>query len=91
MIEITAIRLDGGDDHEHIAEVMWRSSSTTTGACTVEALVEWLNAAVENHATTMGGAGRVEVGVVSHADRPAHLRARVGGVWGDDLLSLPRF
>lgn len=39
MIQSTAIRLAGGEAHEHITDVRWRSASTSAGQSTRPAIV----------------------------------------------------
>ncbi len=91
MIEITAVRLMGGDAHEHITDVQWRSAAASVGESTTEAIVEWLSASKDNHAVLVKGSDRVSVAVVLTPDRPPHLRACSDGAWTDDLLALPAF
>jgi predicted metalloprotease with PDZ domain len=50
MIEITAIRFAGGNDHEHITDVQWRSAATYAGLIPVPALIAWLGANDGNQA-----------------------------------------
>jgi hypothetical protein len=43
MIQVTAIRLSGGNLHEHISELQWRNTSTSSsGSSTRSQLVAWL-------------------------------------------------
>jgi Protein of unknown function (DUF3892) len=91
MIEITAIRLAGGEGHENIAELMWRSAATSVGRCTRQAIVDWLGGSAMNRAVVEVSSEVVELAVVGGPDEPPHLRARRDGAWTDDLLALPRF
>jgi hypothetical protein len=91
VIEITAIRFEGGRGHEHVVEVMWRSSATAVGRTTAQAIVDWLDAGSENQATVTDGHGRLEVAVARMPGRAPHLRCCADGVWTDDLLWLPTF
>jgi hypothetical protein len=77
MIEITAIRLDGGTAHEHITHLQWHSKSSS-GLSSREALIEWLNERSENQAVVAGkgecpgaGSGTTRAGAVH-----SHLRRR---------------
>jgi hypothetical protein len=90
MIEITAIRLEGGRDHEHITAVLWRAT-TSMGLTTRQAIVDWLSESSENRAVVADGTGWVDVAVERRPTQPPHLRTRMHGRWTDHLLSLPRF
>jgi len=90
MIEITAVRLDGGSAHEHIAEVLWEGTSSS-GRASIQALIDWLRAGTENQAGVVNEKGRVPIRVVRPINAPAHVRAQADGTWTDDLLALPRF
>jgi hypothetical protein len=90
VIEITAIRLEGGDGHEHISYLLWQSASSS-GMTSSQALIEWLRADSENEAGVVNERGRVPVRVVTPIDAPAYLRTRAGESWTDDLLGLARF
>ncbi len=91
MIEITAVRLVGGEAHEHIADVRWSSASTAQGESTTAAIVAWLSDSKDNQAVVVRGSERLSVAVVLVRDRSPHLRACSNGEWTDDLLELPRF
>jgi hypothetical protein len=91
MIEITAIRFAGGNDHEHITDVQWRSAATYAGLIPVPALISWLGANDANQAVVADGSGRVPVLVVRPSDQPPYIQARADGVWTDNLLTLPTF
>jgi hypothetical protein len=90
VIEITAIRLEGGTGHEHVAAVMWRSGASV-GQSPTSAIVEWLGLSRQNEAVAADGSRLLALEVVWSAGAPPHLRTRVAGAWTDDLLSLPRF
>jgi Protein of unknown function (DUF3892) len=91
MIEITGIRFDGGDGHEHISDVLWRSAATSLACSPRQAIVDWLEKSNENQAVVAGGSAEVQVAVVRRSDQPPYLRARADGVWSDELLGLPSF
>jgi hypothetical protein len=92
MIEITAIRVEGGAGHEHITDVLWRSAATALGQSPRQAIIDWLMVSDQNQAVVVDGSAEIHtVAVVLGPDRPAYLRTRANGVWTDDLLSLPRF
>jgi uncharacterized protein DUF3892 len=90
VIEITAIRLAGGQRHEHIAEVQWRAQSVS-GHWTAGALIDWISQS-ENHEAVVDDIFRwVQVEVVREGSQPPHIRARADGLWTDNLLALPDF
>ena len=91
VIEITAIRLAGGDGHEHVAEVLWRSAATALGHSPPAAIIDWLSASSDNQAVIARGGEPVRLAVVREPCRPPYLRARKDGEWIDDMLRLPRF
>lgn len=91
MIEITAIKLEGGSAHEHITDVLWRSAATALGHCPRLAIVSWLEESNENQAVLAGASGLLHVAVVRRPNQSPYIRTHKDGVWTDDLLSLPRF
>jgi len=92
MIEINAIRLTGGENHEHIAFLQWRNTQTeSTGQSTRQAIVEWLEESKANQAVVAHQGKWVYVGVVSPQSDLKYLRTYADGTWTDNLLSLPRF
>jgi len=91
MIEITAIRFEGGPAHEHITDVMWRSAATGLGHCPRLAIVSWLEESNENRAVVADGSGWVDLAVVRRPDTSPYIRAQRDRVWTDDLLALPGF
>lgn len=87
-IRITAVHLDGGDEHEHIAEVEWQNLEWgNTGESSVDALMRWLDEA-ENVAV-VGHEARVDV--VRSPTGSSWLQAVRDGFWTGDLLALPRY
>lgn len=90
VIQITAVRLEGGTEHEHISEVLWEGASSS-GHTSRQALVDWLKATSANQAVVGEGCDHVPVLVVEPSDGGAYVRTRADGAWRDDLLALPRF
>jgi hypothetical protein len=87
-IRITAVHLDGGDEHEHIAEVEWQNLEWgNVGESSVESVMRWLDEA-ENIAV-VGQRSRVDV--VRSPTGSSWLQAVKDGFWSNDLLSLPRY
>jgi hypothetical protein len=89
MVYVTAVHMEGGTQHQHIASVRWRDpSDNQTGQSTRAAMVEWISNG--GQACVNGADGRTaQVGVVNAS--PAYIRAYADGDWNDNLLALPRF
>jgi hypothetical protein len=90
VIEIIAVRLQGGEAHQHITDVLWQSASSS-GYTSRQALVEWLNASSENHAVVTAGLEYIPVLVVEPFDREPYVQTHSNGAWTGHLLVLPRF
>jgi hypothetical protein len=89
VVEITAVHMVGGEQHEHIGEVAWTNpASGASGRSTRAAMVEFLRTP-GNRAYVTDGQRTAEVGVVN-AD-PPFIRTHADGVWTDNLLALPRY
>jgi hypothetical protein len=91
MIQITAIRFAGGKAHENITDVRWRSTSTSAGQSTRQAMVAWLSASSSNQAVVADGSEWVDVALVRASDQRPYIRTQADGVWTDNLLALPTF
>jgi hypothetical protein len=91
MIEITSVRMVGGVQHEHIANLKWKNLTTASvGETSRQGLVDWLNAP-DNQAIVRDGDISVSVGVVNPVGAPSYVRTYADGVWKDNLLALPRY
>lgn len=91
MIQITAIRQQGGKGHEHISEVQWRNTSTAqTGQSTRQAIVDWLSESRANQAVVADGARWVYVAVYPIGQQ-SFIRTHADQKWTDNLLALPPF
>lgn len=92
MIQITAIKQQGGQGHEHISEVQWRNTSTgQTGQSTRQAIADWLSESRANQAVVANGAQWVYVAVCRPTGQPPYIRTHADQEWTDNLLALPRF
>lgn len=91
-IEITHVRLSGGNGHEHIVSYQWRNpSDSNTGASDKPAMVAWVDRSA-NHAYVGSGASRSEAGAVRPQVGQPYLRTYADGEWNNNLLSsLPHF
>ena len=90
VIQIIAVRLDGGKGHEHITHLQWQCANSS-GLTSAEALITWLRDSGHNQATVQGEQGGVPIEIVTPIGAPSHLRSRAAGQWGEHLLALPRF
>lgn len=90
MVNVTAVHMTSGNQHERIAEVRWKNpSSGKTGASSRQTMVEWIRdegGVAKVHASD-GSAS--QVGVVNAA--PPYIRTYADGNWNDNLLALPRY
>ena len=88
-LRITAIRLSGGETHQHIVRLWWSNPSTgATGDNSRAEVVDWIEQG--GKAYVQDGGNRVEVGVVKPASGDKYLRTYADGVWTNNLLALPR-
>jgi hypothetical protein len=90
VIEVTAIRLEGGDAHEHITDVLWHSASSS-GQTSRQALVDWLSEGRENQAIVAGEGEHVPILVIAPFEKEPYFRTHADGMWTNHLLGLPRF
>jgi hypothetical protein len=90
-VEITHIRLSGGNGHEHIVSYRWRNPSEgNSGSTDKPTMVAWVDEPA-NRAFVGSGARRSEVGVVRPQSAQPYLRTFADGQWDNNLLSLPHF
>lgn len=88
MVYITAIHLEGGTRHEHIASVKWRQPDTgKQGDSTRAQMVEYLDDG--GRAVVTDGRHQVDVHVVDA--KPPYIRTHADGRWTNNLLALPRY
>lgn len=88
MVFITAVHMEGGTKHEHIASVRWRDPADgKTGESTRPAMVEFIEKNDAGAAKVTDGAHTVNVGVFEKK----WLRTYADRTWRDNLLALPRY
>lgn len=91
-IKITAIRLSGGDDHQHIARLRWTNPADgNTGDNSRAQIVEWIE--TENGKAYVEDklGHRADVAVVTPTYGDKYLRTHADGTWTNNLLALPKF
>lgn len=89
MVYVTAVHMEGGNGHEHIAQVRWRNPETqATGASSRSEMVEFIRDK-KGAVRVQDGTGWVAVGVVNA--QPSYIRTHADGRWTDNLLALPRY
>jgi hypothetical protein len=90
-IRITAIRLSGGNQHEHIRQLWWTDpASGRSGNNTRREIVTWIEQENGKAYVEDQFGHRVDVVVVTPRYGEKYLRTRANGVWTDNLLALPR-
>lgn len=90
-IEVTAIHLEGGAQHEHIASVRWRQDGTgDTGQSSRAEMVGFIETK-KGTVYVSDGASRATVGVVVPSHGAKYLRTYADGNWTNNLLSLPKY
>ena len=87
-IWITGVHMEGGNHHEHIAEVKWLNDMGKSGQSQRAQIVTWLQQG-GNFAKVARGQGSVPVGVVEA--RVPYLRTYADNTWTDNLLALPKY
>lgn len=90
-IQITAVQLDGGLGHEHIARLRWTSDNQETGESTRAQIVEWIEDSNGTAYTDDGRGHRAWVAVRTPARGPKYLQTHADNVWTNNLLALPRW
>lgn len=89
VLYITAVHMEGGSGHEHIAGVAWLNpEGPSSGRSDMATMVDWVRKN-EGAARVVDGKTIVTVGVVEGA-RP-YLRTHADRKWSDNLLALPRY
>ena len=90
-IRVTAIRLSGGQQHEHITHLWWTNPADgSTGDHTRAQLVSWIEDKNGKAYVEDRPGDRAEVGVVTPKVGPKYLRTHADGKWTNNLLALPR-
>jgi len=85
MVFITAVHMEGGSGHEHIAAVRWEQGGKT-GHCSRALMVSFINENGAEAVKVTDGRNTVSVGVLEGKWLPTH----ADGKWTDNLLALPR-
>lgn len=87
---VNAIRLAGGDKHQHIVHLWWTERETgKPGSGTRAEMVDYIERG--GQACVDDGRGHVAaVGVVTPASGPKYVQTYADGVWTDNLLALPK-
>jgi hypothetical protein len=89
-IRITAVRLSGGQGHEHITRLWWTDpASGRTGDNSRPQIVTWIEDNGKAYVDD-GRGDRADVLVVTPRYGDKYLRTYADGQWTDNLLALPR-
>ena len=90
-IRITAVRLSGGTEHEHIVHLWWTNPATGQSDNNSRAeIVAWIEDQNGKAYVEDGYGHRVDVLVVRPAFGAKYLRTYADGRWTNNLLALPR-
>ncbi|MEC3978135.1 DUF3892 domain-containing protein [Amycolatopsis sp. H20-H5] len=90
-IRITAIRLSGGQGHEHITRLWWTNPGDgNTGDNSRAEIVAWIEDKNGKAYVEDGKGNRADVGVVTPTSGQKYLRTYADGKYTDNLLALPR-
>jgi hypothetical protein len=90
-IRITAVRLSGGQGHEHITRLWWTdSASGKTGDNSRAQIVTWIEDDNGKAYVDDGQGNRADVLVVTPRYGDKYLRTYADSRWTDNLLALPR-
>jgi len=89
-IQITAVQLDGGLGHEHIARLWWTSDTQEAGESTRAQIVAWIEDSNGRAYTDDGLGHRAWVAVRTPDRGPKYLQTHADNVWTNNLLALPR-
>jgi hypothetical protein len=90
-IRITAVRLEGGEAHEHIVRLWWiNPANSQTGDNSRAELVSWIENQHGKAYVEDAQGNRADVGVVTPTYGAKYLRTHADGKWTDNLLALPR-
>jgi uncharacterized protein DUF3892 len=90
-IRITAVRLAGGQSHEHITHLWWTNpASGQTGDNSRAQIVTWIEDDNGQAYVDDGRGNRADVLVVTPRYGHKYLRTYADGQWTDNLLALPR-
>jgi hypothetical protein len=88
MVKVTAVHMEDGTGHEHIASVRWVEDGTSkTGESTRAGMVTYIEGGGKAYVTD--GQNTAWVGVVNAT--PKYIRTHADGKWTDNLLALPRY
>jgi Protein of unknown function (DUF3892) len=89
-VYITAIRLEGGSQHQHITRVRWQQTDepSETGEDSRQQMVDWIRNK-NGEAYVRDDDGGVSVLAVDAS--PPYLRTYADGKWTDNLLALSTF
>lgn len=88
---IAAVHMSGGDQHQHISQVVWMNGVTfKSGINTAAGMVNFIETK-NGDVKVSDGTTAVAVGVVHPEHGRPYLRTHKDGKWTDNLLALPRY
>ncbi|MFD8500119.1 DUF3892 domain-containing protein [Amycolatopsis sp. NPDC059657] len=91
-MRITAVHLEGGHGHEHIAKLQYHwDGDSTAHTSSRDSIVDWLEQSSSNTAYTEPRIGRGAQVYVRHVGYQKFLQTKADGMWTNNLLQLPIF
>lgn len=89
-VQITMVRMEGGEGHQFITTVYWTNPKDgTTGTYTMQEIVDMIESQTGYAYVTDGGSRTCWMGIVQ-TPTTKYIRAVLDREWVDDLLLLPR-
>ena len=89
MVQVIAVHMVGGERHEHIANLRWRTDGETDHHESTRTQMVTFLESNPGQAYVTDGTMTASIGVVNAT--PKYVRTYADGVWTDNLLALPRY
>ncbi len=91
LIQVTAVHMVGGYEHQHIVKMRWRNTTTAvTGEVTRAEMVTYVRDKPNTaYCSDANGQNAAYLQVVNAT--PSYVRTFADGKWSNNLLSLPRY
>lgn len=91
VVYVTAVHLNNGKGHEHIAEYLWLNPADgKSGKTSTASMVEYIEQK-KGDVKVAGTNGPASVGVVRENGHAPYLRTFADKQWSNNLLGLPRY
>ncbi len=91
-VRVTARRMSGGTQHQHISQVKWTNEATDKSDVSSRAeMVKYVDEHAAGAAYVKEGNTKVDVRSIHPSSGDAYIRTYADGTWKDNLLALPEF